>query len=117
MITAAITNAGQIGSLYFYGDTHYNQIKSTPVPAVNRVQAVAPTADKENHLHYAALYQHDSESLVQTDHSVAQKEQEALSTAYADQNMAQYNLTNPYELARMTLENSLLAGMHINMLA
>ena len=117
MIAAAITNAGQIGSLYFYGDTHYNQIKSTPVPAINRIQPTAPIAEKENTLHYAALYQHDSESLVQTEQSAAQKGQKALSDAYADQNMAQYNLTNPYELTRMAVENSLLAGMHINMLA
>lgn len=117
MIAAAITNAGQIGSLYFYGDTHYNQVKSAPVPAVNRIQATAPITDRENTLHYAALYQRDSESLVQTEQSAAQKGQEALSGTYAGQDVAQYNLTNPYELARMTIENSLLAGMHINMLA
>lgn len=117
MITAAITNAGQIGNLYFYGETHYNQVESTPVPAVNRIQATAPLSEKENTLHYAALYQHDSESLVQTEESAAQKGQEALSDAYAGQDMAQYNAANPYELARMAIENSLLAGMHINMLA
>lgn len=117
MIAAAITNAGQIGNLYFYDNTHYNQVKSTPVPAINRIQATAPIADKENTLHYAALYQHGSESLAQTEQATAQKGQDALSNAYAGQDMAQYNLANPYELARMALENSLLAGMHINMLA
>ena len=45
------------------------------------------------------------------------KEQENLAESYRNQEVAQYDLSNPYELIRMSIENSLLSGMHINMLA
>ena len=51
------------------------------------------------------------------DAQVALKEQVNLAENYKSQDVVQYEMSNPYEAARMSIENSLLSGLHFDMFA
>lgn len=116
MMITNIGSSGQVRGIYVYGNSHYNEMKNTAVPPVDKVPSVAKLSDKEDEVKVAVTYQSNEESRV-NEEAVALKEKENLTESYKNQEAAQYNLSNPYELARMSIESSLLSGMHFDMLA
>lgn len=116
MIITNVSSASRIHGIYVYGNSHYNEARDTAVSPVNRVSSVARLDDREEEAKIAVTYQSDEENKV-NDEAAALREQENLAGNYRNQEVAQYDLTNPYEVARMSIENSLLSGMHFDMLA
>ena len=116
MMITNVSSASRIHGIYVYGNSHYNETRDTAVSPVNRVSSVARLDDREEEVKIAVTYQSDEENKV-NEETVALKEQENLAESYRNQEVAQYDLSNPYELIRVSIENSLLSGMHINMLA
>lgn len=116
MMITNISSASQIRGIYVYGNSHYNETGNTAVSPVNKVSSVARLDDRDDEVKIAVTYQSNEENKV-NEETVALKEQENLIESYRNQEVVQYDLTNPYELARMSIENSLLSGMHFDMLA
>ncbi len=116
MMITNISSLGQIRGIYVYGNSRYNEKGESAILPVDKVSSVAGLDENQDEVKVAVTYQSDEESKVSED-TVAFKEKESLAESYKDQDVAQYNLSNPYELARMSIENSLLSGMHVDMLA
>jgi len=116
MMITNIGSASQIRGIYVYGNSHYNETRNTAVLPVNRVSFVPRLEDKEDEVKVAVTYQSHEENKINEEAAVL-KEQENLAESYKNQEVARYDLTNPYELAKMSIENSLLSGMHFDMLA
>ncbi len=112
-----VSDTMQVKNIYYYNNSHYNQMNDSAVAPVPRVQSLFSVDDEEEKLRTAVLYEQDSSGKVIDDSEAVKREQENLSSAYGGQVMVQYDMDNPYDLARMSMESSILAGMHLDMLA
>ncbi|MCD7824617.1 MAG: hypothetical protein LUH14_01395 [Clostridiaceae bacterium] len=117
MMVNSIANTGQIKNIYYYANTHYNQVHTSAVTPVSGVSSLFSVADQEDRLHAAVFYQNDSDKAFLQDNAVAAKEKAELTTAYEDQIVVRYDQSNPYEAARMSMEGSVLSGMYVDLLA
>jgi hypothetical protein len=115
MITG-INSSSSIENIYMYANSHYNQVQSTAVTPVTRVRPVSSLASQEDELKLAATYQ-NKDGVSADDDKVAWKEKANLAESYKNQEVVSYNRSNPYEMARMSMEGSLLSGMNFDMLA
>ncbi len=116
MMIAGISSYGRIANIYAYSNTHYNQIHNSAVSPVNGVPGIAKLDEKQDEQKFAVTYSSGKGNDV-TDAVAAGKEQASLVESYKEQNVVTYNQSNPYERARMSIENSLLSGMNFDMLA
>lgn len=116
MMITGIRSSSQVENIYAYGNSHYNQVQNTAVSPITRVRSVAGLNAQEEELKFAATYQHKG-SVSSDEETVALKEKSNLAESYMDQNVVQYNVSNPYEQARMSIENTLLSGMYFDMMA
>lgn len=113
-----ITNIGSfshVQGIYVYGNSHYNQMANTAVAPISKVPSVAKLEDREDELKLAVTYLPEEES--RTEEDVVLREKGNLAENYKNQDIVQYNMSNPYELARMSIENTILSGMNFDMLA
>lgn len=117
MMLAAIGNVKDIQSIYMYGNSHYNQVQYAPVAPVEKIHSVVQTGSSDEETKLAATYKHKDSQKALSEDSAALKRAEQLLQAYDNSGMASYDLSNPYEVSRMNVEGTLLAGMNIDMLA
>lgn len=116
MMIMGISSSGQVENVYAYANSHYNQMQNAAVSPVTRVRSISSLDAQEDELKFAVTYQHKNN--VSTDEEkVALKEKSNLMESYRNQDVVQYNMTNPYEMARRSIENTLLSGMNFDMMA
>lgn len=106
----------QISSLYVYGNSHYNQMRSVPVTPVRPVKRTREVVGHEDRTLIAVTYSPDGSD------EKAQKLQESrqandILQEYEDKRQASYNQSNPYEQARMMTEGSVIVGMNFDAFA
>ena len=115
MMITGIDASRQVQGVYVYGNTHFNQAGDTAVSPVSRISSVARLDEDEEKLKAAVTYRQDTKS--QIDDEAALREKENLAENYKNQDIVQYNMSNPYEVARMSIESSLLSGMNFDVMA
>lgn len=116
MMVMGIGSSSRIENVYAYANSHYNQVQSTAVSPVTPVHSVVKLEDQEDELKLAATYQKE-DGISADEEKVALREKANLAESYKNQDVVSYNMSNPYEKVRMSIENSLLSGMNFDMLA
>lgn len=114
MVVMGVDSTLHAESIYAFANSRNRGNGS--VPPVTPVSPVVKLHDEEDRIKLAVSGQ-DGKNAFAEDDRVALKEQVNLTESYKSQNVVQYDVSNPYEMARMSIENSLLSGLHFDMLA
>ncbi len=117
MTVSPIASQGMSQTIYTFQNTHFNQVKSTPVHPVEKTQRVSSIEDQEDQRKVLALYEDSQGGIVSQSKNSVMRQTDTIRSTYAQEESAQYNQANPYEAARMVTESVALAGMNIDMLA
>lgn len=117
MAISAISGYSRIQNIYAFRNTHYNEVQTTPVTPVPRPGKVAGISDDEDELRFAAIDAGEKKPSERLEISAVNKQTEKIQSAYETQGQLQYDLTNPYEVGRKSVEGMLVSGMNFNVLA
>ncbi|MCI8563908.1 MAG: hypothetical protein HFH70_09220 [Lachnospiraceae bacterium] len=115
MMVMGVNSTLHAESIYAFANSRINRMRNGSVPPVTPVSPVIKLHDEEDRLKF--LVSHQNDEAITEDDRVALKEQAGLAEGYKNQNAVQYDMANPYEKVRMSIENSLLSGLYFNMLA
>lgn len=113
MVVMGIDSTLHVESIYAFANSR-NRGKS--VSAVTPVSPVTKLHDDEDRIKLAVSAEGGEDAFAE-DARVALKEQVNLAENYKSRYVVQYEMSNPYEAARMSMENSLLSGLHFDMFA
>ncbi|RKI40958.1 hypothetical protein D7V86_10580 [bacterium D16-51] len=116
MMVMGVNSTLHAESIYAFANSRINRMRNGSVPPVTPVSPVIKLHDDEDRLKFLVSHQ-DGEEAFTEDDRVALKAQAGLAEDYKNQNAVQYDMANPYEKVRMSIENSLLSGLYFNMLA
>jgi len=113
MVVMSVDSMLHAENIYAFANSR-NHGKS--VSAVTPVSPVMKLHDNEDRIKLAVSAQGGKDAFAE-DTQVALKEQVNLAENYKSRDVVQYEMSNPYEAARMSMENSLLSGLHFDMFA
>ena len=114
MVVMGVDSTLHAESIYAFANSRNRGNGS--VSPVTPVSPVVKLRGDEDRIKLAVSGQGGNDAFAE-DERVAFKEQANLAESYKSQNVVQYDMANPYEMARMSIENSLLSGLHFDMLA
>lgn len=117
MTISAISGYGRIQNIYPYHNTHFNQLANIPVTPVGKAGRVPGIAEDEERLHLGVTYGTDREQTARLESSAMAKKTEELKNVFDAGEELQYDMSNPYEASRMSLDGMLLTGMNIDVMA
>lgn len=117
MTVTAIPGYGQIQNIYAYHNAHFNQVGNVPVTPIQRTGRVAGISDEEDRLHFAATYRSEGDDVNSVESAAIAKQTEKLKNSFDNGRQMQYELSNPYETSRMSIDGMLVAGMNIDVMA
>ena len=117
MAVAAISGERAVQNIYPYHNTHYNEITSVPVEPVQRTSGVAGVSSEEDEVQLGVTYKPLQEQISHIEENAVVNQTKQLKEAFAQGEELYYDSSNPYELARMSVEGMLLAGMNIDLMA
>lgn len=115
MAISMIAGYGQIQNIYAFRNTHFNQVQNTPVTPVSKTQSVVSVAEDEDRtLWVGSRAPKEAEKLEST---AVEKQTQQIRDSFESGQELQYNVSNPYEAVRMAIDNMLVTGMNINVMA
>lgn len=117
MTVTAIPGYGQIQNIYAYHNAHFNQVGNVPVAPIQRTGRVAGISGEEDRLHFAATYRSGQSGEDTVEAAAIAKQTEKLKNSLEQGRPMQYELSNPYEASRMSIDGMLAAGMNIDVMA
>lgn len=117
MTVSAISGYGRIQNIYMYHNTHYNQVQAAPVTPVKRAGGVLAVSDEEDRLYLTASRQPEKDSAGRVESAIVAKQTEKIKNSFDAAQEMQYELSNPYEMSRMSLDGMLVTGMNIDVMA
>lgn len=115
MTVSAVSSHGHIQNIYTYHNTHFNQVQAVPVTPVRKAGKIAGISQEEDRIRFAAVYKSERDS--RTEPAVVAKQTERLKNSFDAGQEFQYNISNPYEASRMSMDGMLLAGINIDVMA
>lgn len=116
MAVSMISGYGQIQNIYAFRSTHFNQVQDMPVTPVSKTQAAPTVSEDEDRTLWAATRTPIQEQAEQLEASAVEKQTGIIKDSFNGEAL-QYDLSNPYEAVRMSMDNMLVAGMNINVMA
>lgn len=115
MAISMIAGYGQIQNIYAFRNTHFNQVQNTPVTPVSKTQSVVSVAEDEDRtLWVGSRAPKEAEKL---ESAAVEKQTQQIRDSFESGQELQYNVSNPYEAVRMAIDNMLVTGMNINVMA
>lgn len=108
-----IAGTGYVSNVYSFGKagTRFRGDVLSPVTPIARIH---PLTSGRDHITAVASYARDNTELFQNAPLQRTAQDEKIINSYEEQETAQYNLSNPYESARMAAEGVLLSGLHFD---
>lgn len=117
MAVAAISGQRAVQNIYPYHNTHYNEIPSVPVEPVKRTIGVQGLSSQEEEVQLGISYKPLKDSISQIEENAVVNQTKQLKDAFVQGKELYYDMANPYETARMSVEGMLVAGMNIDIMA
>ena len=117
MTVSAIPGYGQIQNIYAYHNSHFNQVRNSSVAPVQRAGRISGISGEDDRLHFAVTHRSEKEPVDKMESAAIAKQTEKLKNSIDNGRELQYELSNPYETSRMSLDGMLVAGMNIDVMA
>lgn len=116
MSVAVIPSYGKVQNIYPYYKTHFNQVQSVPVEPVRPTAGITEISSQEDRIQLGVSYR--PEDLVKDiENKAVAKQTQELKNSFEQGEVLQYDLANPYEAARMAVDNMLVMGMNFDIMA
>lgn len=111
-----IAGTGYVPNVYMFGSAGMRR-NSDVLSPVKPIAGIKPLSSGRSHITaVASSYAEENTELFQSTHLPHTAQDEKIMENYENTEQAQYNLSNPYESARMATEGVLLAGLHFDQL-
>lgn len=117
MAITAISGERVVQNIYPYHNTHYNEVASVPVEPVQRTTEVAGLSSEEEQVQLGVTYEPFKGQISQIEENAVVNQTRQLKEAFQQGEDLYYDQSNPYEMARMSVEGMLLTGMNIDFMA
>lgn len=117
MAVAAISGERAVQNIYPYHNTHYNEINSVPVEPIRRTTGVPGLSSEEEEVQLGVTYKPLKEQISHIEENAVVNQTKQLKDAFVQGEELYYDMANPYEAARMSVEGMLVAGMNIDIMA
>lgn len=110
-----IAGTGYVSNVYMFGSAGMRRNGDVLSP-VKPIAGIKPLSSGRSHITAVASYAKENTELFQSSHLPRTTQDEKIMENYENTEQAQYNLSNPYESARMATEGVLLSGLHFDQL-
>lgn len=110
-----LAGTGYVSNVYLFGAAGMRRNSDIFSP-VKPVTGIKPLSSNQNHITAVASYDKDNTELFQKTSLPRTAQEKKLLDTYESMEQVQYDLSNPYESARMATEGMLLTGLHVNQL-
>ncbi len=115
MAISMIAGYGQVQNIYAFRNTHFNQVQNAPVTPVSRARGVAPIADDEDRTVWVGS--RATRQAGELESAAVEKQTQKIRESVDSGQELQYDISNPYEAVRMSIDSMLVTGMNINVMA
>ncbi|MCH5269079.1 MAG: hypothetical protein J1E62_12185 [Lachnospiraceae bacterium] len=110
-----LAGTGYVSNVYLFRKAG-TRGRSDVLSPVTPIAKISPLSSGRDNIVAVASYARDNTELFQNVPLQRTSQDEKIINAYEEQEVAQYNLSNPYENVRMAAEGVLLAGLHFDQL-
>ena len=110
-----LAGTGYVPNVYLLGSAGMRRDSDVLSP-VKPITGIKPLASGKRHSTAVASYGKENAELFQSASLPRTSQDEKIMKSYEETEQAQYNLSNPYESARMVTESVLLSGLHFDQL-
>lgn len=117
MAITAISNYDRVQNVYAYHNTHFNQVAATPVSPVQKTTGIAGISSQEDQTRLAVTYRPKDNPISEAEQTAAEKYTADLKNIAERGQKLQYDLSNPYEMARRSVDQTLVTGMYLDITA
>lgn len=110
-----LAGTGYVSNVYLFGAAGMRRDSDVLSP-VKPITGVKPLSSGKKHITAVASYAKENTELFQSAALPRTSQDEKIMKSYEETEQVQYNLSNPYESARMATEGVLLSGLHFDQL-